>query len=574
MKSFSGCWTCRVRRKKCDEVYPVCHSCATLHITCHYNDEKPEWMDGGAKQEEMAKQLKRQVKDNSHQRRADRASRVSEHPESTTDEPSEALAPSSSHLSKTTSNHCENGVNSVSINQAQHDSGHVSTCKIARTGIDFGWPDTILTTFYLEHVFPFLFPFYSLSPCQGGKAWILELMIRSPVVRQATLCQSSYFLSLVQDTAGNNASWENTLTQTKDAFEILRKALQVIYDSDIKAHLHGAVRIMTSIMQVLRFEIAISSFSNCQLHLGAALTLFKQLLGSVDGEGSAEIFDTVMSRLKSSLEIWGTQYSKFPSAEQNAFRFSSALLVLHDIINSMLVPEQPKLHEYHRILLGNPGGSHPAIDLEAITGCQNWVFIHMSEIIVLDVWKKECKSAGNLDVIELVRRATQIKESLEAYLASEGLASEMFRQRHCNVLFMLTEPSQTTRSHCASTTRVWAHAALLYLTVVVSEWQIANNDVCHHVRAILQLLTSQISPPEMLRTVVWPFCVAGCLAEPAQEVHFRALAEALHPPSMFGTVREALVIMESVWRNRNAIDSAKQDIAACFRRRGELILLV
>jgi hypothetical protein len=64
--------------------------------------------------------------------------------------------------------------------------------------------------------------------------------------------------------------------------------------------------------------------------------------------------------------------------------------------------------------------------------------------------------------------------------------------------------------------------------------------------------------------MVWPFCVAGCLAEPAQEAHLRAVAKALQPPSVFGTIYKALEIMENVWRNRDAGDAANRDLATCF----------
>src|SRR4051794_34348167 len=73
-KSFNGCWTCKLRRKKCDEQHPVCDNCSSLHIVCHYHDEKPEWMDGGVKQEEMSERLKREVKENAiYRRRGERA---------------------------------------------------------------------------------------------------------------------------------------------------------------------------------------------------------------------------------------------------------------------------------------------------------------------------------------------------------------------------------------------------------------------------------------------------------------------------------------------------------------------
>jgi hypothetical protein len=68
-RSFNGCWTCRLRRKKCDEIHPECGACAALYITCHYDQNKPEWMDGDVRQEDMAERLKREVKEKAHRRR-------------------------------------------------------------------------------------------------------------------------------------------------------------------------------------------------------------------------------------------------------------------------------------------------------------------------------------------------------------------------------------------------------------------------------------------------------------------------------------------------------------------------
>jgi hypothetical protein len=133
---------------------------------------------------------------------------------------------------------------------------------------------------------------------------------------------------------------------------------------------------------------------------------------------------------------------------------------------------------------------------------------------------------------------------------------------------------KTPASQSHLVTRIWAHAALVYLFVVVSGWQPASVDVQYHVGRIIELLTHQISPPALLRTMVWPFCVAGCLAEPAQEALLRGMVKELQPPSVFGTVRKALEIMEGVWCNRDAGDTASRDLAACFRSQGNLVLLV
>jgi len=334
-------------------------------------------------------------------------------------------------------------------------------------------------------------------------------------------------------------------------------------------------------MQVQRFEIAVLSFNNCQAHLNAALALFRQLLdssGAVEPVGPSSSFNAVISRLGPPSWILPAQCVQVPSAEQAAFRFSSALLIFDDIIASTVLQEQPRLYEYHRSLLDNIDGREPTIDLEAAVGCQNWVMLQIGEVAVLDAWKQRCKNAGNLDVMELVHRATAIKGSLEAHLARLETDPVIIPKESSSLLDVLTadycQQSKTLANQSSLVTRIWAHAALIYLFVVVSGWQPTSVDVRYHVSRIIELLTCQISPPALLRTMVWPFCVVGCLAEPAQEAHLRGMVEALQPPSVFGTVHKALEIMENVWHNRDAGGTASHDLATCFKSQGDLVLLV
>ncbi|KAF3054940.1 hypothetical protein GL218_07346 [Daldinia childiae] len=567
IRSSNGCWTCRLRRKKCDENRPVCDMCAALHITCHYDQGKPEWMDGGVRQEEMAKRLKREVKENAHLRREVRAIHV----------PGELLATTTP---ESLNSEVETRPEASAI-CLQRGTDCKLVSKDIHDNVSFGRSCTVLITFYLENLLPFLFPFYCPSPLEGGRSWILEMMLSSPVVRQATLCQSSYFFSLAQGTANHDAVWEAVLSQTRDAFGVLRQSLQVIDGSSITEHLHGAVRIMASVMQIQRFVITVLCFNNCQAHLNAGLALFKQLLespGPVESAGPSSNFNTVVDRLGPPTWISPAQDVKVQSAEQAAFRFSSALLIFDDIIASTVLQEQPRLYEYQHCLLSDANGIDPLVNLETVVGCQNWVLLQISEISALDAWKKQCKAAGNLDVIDLVRRATAIKDFLQTNLIRLETESSAIAQSGSNLLdvFNVYYYHQSKTSGCQSrlTTRVWAHAALLYLSIVVSGWQPASVEVRYHVDRVIGILTHATSPTTLLRTMVWPFCVAGCLAEPSQEAHLREMVAVLQPPSIFGTVRKALEIMEDVWRNRDAGNSASRDLATCFRSQGELVLLV
>ncbi|KAI1310105.1 fungal-specific transcription factor domain-containing protein [Xylaria venustula] len=63
-RSQTGCWTCKLRRKKCDENQPVCRTCECLRIPCEGYGPKPIWMDRGPLEKETAERVKIAVAQN------------------------------------------------------------------------------------------------------------------------------------------------------------------------------------------------------------------------------------------------------------------------------------------------------------------------------------------------------------------------------------------------------------------------------------------------------------------------------------------------------------------------------
>jgi hypothetical protein len=53
LRSKHGCWTCRLRKKKCDEERPCCNTCKSLTITCHGYGPRPSWMSNPEEREAM-----------------------------------------------------------------------------------------------------------------------------------------------------------------------------------------------------------------------------------------------------------------------------------------------------------------------------------------------------------------------------------------------------------------------------------------------------------------------------------------------------------------------------------------
>ena len=62
LRSKQGCWTCRLRKKKCDERAPHCSTCESLSLPCYGFGPKPDWMDNGEAERAVMEGLKQAVR--------------------------------------------------------------------------------------------------------------------------------------------------------------------------------------------------------------------------------------------------------------------------------------------------------------------------------------------------------------------------------------------------------------------------------------------------------------------------------------------------------------------------------
>ncbi len=70
LRSKQGCWTCRVRKKKCDESRPVCSTCESLSIPCYGFGARPDWIGDHDKEREVLNGFKEIVKHTSRRNAA------------------------------------------------------------------------------------------------------------------------------------------------------------------------------------------------------------------------------------------------------------------------------------------------------------------------------------------------------------------------------------------------------------------------------------------------------------------------------------------------------------------------
>lgn len=55
-----GCFTCRLRRKKCDEKHPSCSACVNLNVSCEY--KRPIWWGNPEQRRSQKERIKNKIK--------------------------------------------------------------------------------------------------------------------------------------------------------------------------------------------------------------------------------------------------------------------------------------------------------------------------------------------------------------------------------------------------------------------------------------------------------------------------------------------------------------------------------
>lgn len=258
LRSLRGCWTCRLRRKKCDETRPVCTTCSTLEVTCHYGEAKPTWMDGGRREKEKTAEIKVMIKARAGERRerkwavfldppqteqnhddVGREAEYSRVEDTTTEDPSgplsvnpntEAVArtggPSSSSSPYNTTNHGQHEerrqTTAIPDDNPSHSTAAAQLPSPESQTRSPRWldevPAAVRTTLlssshgvddveleretnnimiYLDHVVPFFYPFYRPPLISGSRGWQLYLLFRDRTIFHTALSLAAYFLAVV-----------------------------------------------------------------------------------------------------------------------------------------------------------------------------------------------------------------------------------------------------------------------------------------------------------------------------------------------------------------------------------------
>ncbi|KAG2110229.1 fungal-specific transcription factor domain-containing protein [Suillus discolor] len=224
----------------------------------------------------------------------------------------------------------------------------------------------------------------------------------------------------------------------------------------------------------------------------------------------------------------------------DSMRFIIKTSMWFDVLASATLIRRPKFLDVLRSLY-DPATAvddgRPELSMMGVMGCENRIVLALAEIADLACWKDECRRAGRLSVPELVRRGQNIEAILKTtndpdYM--QGFKSEKLRRRRL-------------------TSDVFRASALVYLHSVISGDHPQCPEIMSNIAETVNCLrrAEDVSTARhVVRSVVFSICICGCLTDVLQyrEYFLRRLQE--QQTETVGNCARVAELMRKVWRSR------------------------
>ncbi|KUJ17523.1 uncharacterized protein LY89DRAFT_668838 [Mollisia scopiformis] len=550
LRSKQGCWTCRLRRKKCDERQPVCTTCEQLKITCYGYGTKPDWMDGGAKEKAMIDQIKQIVKHTSRRKgrlnvalsrfqRKEEAPKLA--PKPTAPLPTTSESPPGTESTVVTVNGSSSGDTSEHANGSSPVTFLVlnSSVEASEGASVSSWSpfsinsqEAVLLMHFIDNVFPLQYPVYKPSVAEGGRGWVISLLLRTKPLYHACLGLASYHRgSVLLEQRRGPCNTAVVVEQERHLAICLKEFRETIQAVD---HLIGnfncpknSLGLMACIVQLIYFEL-FAGHDTWKIHLQAASSTFSR--GYYD---QLDELDMIRGREA----IWDPDgeahgHGCEPNEQKAVFRFMGGVIIWLDLISSITAGTSPSLVEYHSHALST--SSH--IKLENIMGCHNWVAVQIGRISALHELKMHKIQHGCPNITDYETQVVDIRAEIQRGLTEMCLGTLNLNQ---------TVPTCFGNTFI---TRMFAFAAGLYLDLVVNGY-VSSSEIFHMLRTEAMMVLRGQVPAEMMHTIIFPLYIIGSVAVPEDQAFFRYVFQTspVLDPSLEHRSK-ILPLLEKVWQ--------------------------
>ncbi|THV45537.1 hypothetical protein BGAL_0477g00070 [Botrytis galanthina] len=528
-RSSTGCWTCRLRKKKYQEERPKCSTCDSLRIICHGYSEKPAWMDGGSSEKAESERIKRVIKENKKRKRDIVSLTVAKNGPGTTP------------------------VTDSSMTDTEpSDAPRKPSCLGCPLNLminEYHGLEANLLMHYLDIVFPLQFRFYRPLASEGGRGWLLSILLHTRPLYHAALSLSAYHQSAMY--SGNESKTSGNILEDLQkhhslALVGLRQHIDRLSLGIGLGRTKTKVEILACMICLISFEILKGDSNDWQTHLQAARTIFRGLKNN---------FLLPLDTLNAVQEIGDSSNADsdaLSSDEELALEFFSTALIWFDVISSVTIGANPEYSDAYPSILGI---DNSRIQLCKLMGSQNWVMIAIMNIALLAEWKLSER---------LARRAACIEDQIE-----NGIKENRARQTGDK-----SDPCGVRARESQHVTHIFACAAKVYLYVTQSGAYPRIPEIRDSVSAALEAFRDT-PDGRWIRHLVWPFCIVSCMADEEYENEFRQIAALANMDrEIFCNFQNASSIMEECWRLRKCQPSSPSCWATAMCSLGVKTLLV
>lgn len=400
--------------------------------------------------------------------------------------------------------------------------------------------ETVLLMHFLDKVFPLQYPLYTPNIIQGGRGWVLSLLLRNAPLYHAALALSALHRksSLL---VANREKWRMVSeTQQETHLSICLTEFQNSIrnlDQWLKEEKKGDILgIMASIVQLVYFELFSGNCSTWHIHLRAATDLFRGPY--MDRWVSLKLMGP--SNATSLPDTTSDEDNFLVPEDEAASRFLWGVVIWLDIISCVTTGKSPRLLSVHDDAIS----ASSQIQLENIMGCKNWVMLQMSNIAALQEHKTRATRDGSIDATAFEKRADVIRKELQNWLTADFL-------EHLRITNLDPPPSNLVVPSTALVTRMFALTAFIYHHVVVSGFQLQTDELNTTIWEAMTLLRTLV-PITSMHTIVCPLYIIGCVAKGEDKDFFRNIfskAPLLEPSLVHRS--KILAILEQIWHVRD-----------------------
>jgi hypothetical protein len=129
--------------------------------------------------------------------------------------------------------------------------------------VDYSLPQALkgreasLLMYYLDCVFPLQFRMYDPTAVEGGRGWLLSLLLRTPPMYHMTLALSAHCFEMIEVPNGDRERKQASFARLASALQNLQQYIRVYSQQDKPGSLEDSIKVLGCILQMIAFIVGL-----------------------------------------------------------------------------------------------------------------------------------------------------------------------------------------------------------------------------------------------------------------------------------------------------------------------------